>query len=171
MGAWGGRWGGQVWVLSGQRSLAGPTTPSLHLPVASYQATPHSVSLVSSPAGREEGGESSSCVPTPPEINWSGSGPVQLRLTRQAAARSGRHAPPSQLGGARLPHCPHSCLACAPPTCHPPVHWVMPRAPHNRRECRSETCFQVSNAAILESAGHFRFVENQGNARTFVRRL
>ena len=50
---------GFVWAAL----LGGPTTPSLHWPVASYQATPHSGSLVSSPAGRE-GGESS-CLPTP----------------------------------------------------------------------------------------------------------
>ena len=40
---------GFVWAAL----LGGPTTPSLHWPVASYQATPHSGSLVSSPAGRD----------------------------------------------------------------------------------------------------------------------
>ena len=101
-----------MWVLSGGW-LGGPTTPSLHWPVASYQATPHS-SLVSSPGGRAEGESSSCAVPlprTPPEINWSGSGPVQPRLTRPRQGRGATRCKSAEPDG---PQAAHHHLALPP---------------------------------------------------------
>ena len=141
-----------MWVFyPGSGSAAGPPLPNftgLWPPTKPHLTQSH---FTGWQGCRALGREQQLPLPrTPPEINWSGSGPVQPRsLTRPRQGRGATRLKSAEPQPAHLTSLP--CLA--PPTCHPPVHWVMPRAPaQNGRECRSENLFLQCPFLLLRAA-------------------